>query len=159
MKALRDRTGAVYVEFLIAFLPLLAFFLSLLQLAFVEVSALVTKHAAVTAVRAASVVLADDPIFYDGVPIGEASGARRAAIEAAARARLSPVAKEVRVKLSSGGGERTRFSPDDLATVRVEADYKCLIPIGNRIVCGIGRPTKTLRAEASLPIQGARWEP
>ena len=48
----RATTGAVYVEFLIAFMPLFVFFMSLVQLAYVEAANIVVKHAAVMATRA-----------------------------------------------------------------------------------------------------------
>ena len=60
--------GAVYVEFLIVMVPLWAFFLSLVQLAFLAHANLVVKHAADAAARSAVVVLPDDPAEYGGEP-------------------------------------------------------------------------------------------
>jgi len=54
-KRLRDDTrGAVYVEFLIAFMPVFVFFLCLLQLALLFSAKLVVKHATVTGSRSAA---------------------------------------------------------------------------------------------------------
>ena len=48
-----------------------------------EVANLVTKHAAVTACRAAIVVLPDDPAFYEKVPVNKPTGGRKEAIDRA----------------------------------------------------------------------------
>lgn len=67
MKLLRDRTGAVYVEFLAVFFPIFLMCLAIIQLAFLSAAKLTIQHSAVRAVRAAVVVLDDDPKHYDGV--------------------------------------------------------------------------------------------
>jgi Flp pilus assembly protein TadG len=162
-KLRRDAKGAVYVEFLIVFLPLFVLFMSLVQFAFVEVANLVTKHAAVTAARAAIVVLPDDPAFYEEVPVNKPTGGRKEAIEAAAKARLMAVAviPTMEVKFPSAPGaedEKTQFAQDDTVRVRVEFDYDCKIPIGNRFVCDLFSLHKKLKAEAALPLQGAGYE-
>lgn len=159
----RDARGAVYVEFLIVFLPLFVLFMSLVQFAFCEVAALVTKHAAVFACRAAVVVLPDDPSYYEGVPVNKASGKRKEAVEAAAKARLAAVSSfpDVEIKFpSSPGGEddKTQFAMDDVVRVRVELNYGCRIPIGARFVCDMLTQKKKLVAEAALPLQGAGFE-
>lgn len=63
-----DEGGVVFVEFLVAFLPLWVFFLSVVQLAFVSHADLVVRHAADSAARSAAVVLPDDPAAYGGSP-------------------------------------------------------------------------------------------
>jgi len=63
--------GAVYVEFLVAFIPILIFFLGMLQLALGFAAKLVVRHAAVKAERSAVVVLEDDPKRYDKSPRGQ----------------------------------------------------------------------------------------
>lgn len=60
----RDTRGAVYVEFLVAIMPVLIFFFGLLQLALIYTAQLVVQHAAARAARAAVVVLDDDPQNY-----------------------------------------------------------------------------------------------
>ena len=60
--------GAAYVEFLLAFVPILTLFLGLVQLGLLYAGNLVVQHAAHRAVRAAMVVLDDDPRYYDGEP-------------------------------------------------------------------------------------------
>jgi hypothetical protein len=58
--------GTVYAEFIMAFTPFFLLFLGTVQLAFIAASGLVVQTAAVKAVRAATVVLDDDPVFYRG---------------------------------------------------------------------------------------------
>ena len=159
----RATHGAVYVEFLIAFLPLFVMFMSLVQLAFVVVANIATKNAAVAAVRAAVVVLPDDPAFYDGEAVNKTSEHRKQAIEAAAKARLLSVSTEPKIELifpSSAGGEdnRTAFQRDDLVRVRLTFDYPCKIPIGSLFVCKSLDLHKKLKAEAAMPMQGAGYD-
>ncbi len=62
----RDVRGAVYVEFLLVFLPVFLLFLCILELGFLYTGRLVAQHAATRAARAAVVILDDDPAFYGG---------------------------------------------------------------------------------------------
>ncbi len=64
--------GVVMIEHLIAFTPLLLLSLGILQLALLSAASLVVEHAAVAGVRAACVVLDDDPRYY-GTPRGDLS--------------------------------------------------------------------------------------
>jgi hypothetical protein len=73
-KVARDERGAIYVEFLIAFIPIFIFFLCIVQLAFLGAGQLVVAHSATRAVRAAMVVLDDERDFYDGASLGELEG-------------------------------------------------------------------------------------
>jgi hypothetical protein len=63
---LSDRGGAVYVEFLLSFIPLFFLFLGMVQMGLLYAADLVVRHAAVTATRAAIVVLDDNPERYGG---------------------------------------------------------------------------------------------
>ena len=63
-----DDSGVVFLEFLIAFVPLWTFFLCSIQVAFAAHADLVVKHAADSAARSAAVVLPDDPSEYGGEP-------------------------------------------------------------------------------------------
>ncbi len=65
----RSTRGAVYVEFLIAFMPLLVFFLCLWQVAILYGTKLFVDHAAFSGARAAAVVIAENPNrVQDGGP-------------------------------------------------------------------------------------------
>jgi hypothetical protein len=89
-----DQRGVVMLEFLLAFLPIFALFLGLLQLALLEVADLVVRHAAIAGARSASVVLYDDPQYYDGTQSGDARdpSPRMAVIRGAVHARLAAIA-------------------------------------------------------------------
>lgn len=63
-----DQRGTVFLEFLVVFVPLWTFFLSLVQLALISHANLIVKHAADAAARSAVVVLPDDPSEYGGEP-------------------------------------------------------------------------------------------
>jgi Flp pilus assembly protein TadG len=65
---LADQRGVVFVEFLIAFVPVWVFFLCVVQLAFITHANLMVKHSADSAARSAVVVLPDDPNEYGGEP-------------------------------------------------------------------------------------------
>jgi hypothetical protein len=66
----RDERGIVYVEFVLAFMPLLLMFLSICQVAFLTMGRLVVQHAALCGARAAIVILEDDPKEYAQAPRG-----------------------------------------------------------------------------------------
>ncbi|MEM9731395.1 MAG: TadE family protein, partial [Myxococcota bacterium] len=65
---LTNESGAAFVEFLLAIIPLWVLFLCLVQWALVAQANLLVKHAADVAARSASVVLPDDPERYGGEP-------------------------------------------------------------------------------------------
>ena len=69
-RARSDVRGAVYVEFLVAFMPVFVMFLATTQLALLTAAKLVVQHAATSAARSAIVILEDDPERFDGAPRG-----------------------------------------------------------------------------------------
>jgi len=157
-----DTRGAVYVEFLIAFLPMFIFFMCLLQMAGVHMAKLDTLHAAETGVRAAIVVLPDDPAQYNKIEVGRIDGKRRDDIVKAASLPLAAVRSVAGVKVtfpSSAGGndDRTAVGRDELVRVKVSAIYRCTIPIAKFFVCDALTTTRKLTAEAALPNQGADY--
>lgn len=66
----RDQRGAIYVEFLLAFLPVFILFLGICQLALIASARLIVQHAALSAVRSAIVVLEESPDDFGGVERG-----------------------------------------------------------------------------------------
>lgn len=149
----RGTAGAVYVEFLIAFLPVFFFFLSLVQLIFVQTANLVTKHAASKAVRAAVVVLADDPKFYGGTPVGQFSGQRKSDIERAAQIPLATMGlfEAAAAKITVDG-----YTRNAMLTAKIEYQYHCKVPWGRFVICGLAN-FKKINAEASMTAQGADY--
>lgn len=91
-------SGAVYVEFLLAFFPVLLTFLGLIQLSSILCARLVVQHAASRAARAAVVVLDDAPERYGGaargaLAYGSAPETASPAIDASTLARLLQIAQ------------------------------------------------------------------
>ncbi len=65
-----DERGVVYVEFLVAFMPIFLLFLGICQLSLVTIAQMLVQHSASMSVRTAIVVLEEDPAEYDGAPRG-----------------------------------------------------------------------------------------
>jgi hypothetical protein len=151
--------GAVYVEFLIAFIPLFTFFMCMVQISFLRVAQLVNRHAAVVAARAAIVILPDDPAGYGGEAVGAGTGQRLDAITRAAKSALMAVTATPapKVTLTGGSGGTANFGNDGLVKVKVEFEYTCLVPVAAQIACGLDKKV-TFVAEATMPIQGALYE-
>jgi hypothetical protein len=182
---LRDRRGAVFVEFLIAFLPVQVFFLCLIQSAILYSVRLVTEHAAVNGARAAAVVIGDDRARYGGEREHDLPerGQRRDDVRAAVLLTLAPVILNglvQRVEVfypepnrpdgpnQTGTIRYTAMSDQSVqkVRVRVHVESACRIGFASMIVCpsvtqGISSfivPTRTVRAEAIFPYQGASYD-
>jgi hypothetical protein len=141
-----DTRGAVMLEALIAFVPILLGFTALCQLSDRFVHELIVGRAAAAAARAAIVILPDDGAHYadpHNLTLHRFSGARKTEIERAARAVLaaSPSFSNVAVAVS---GE---FKPGTLATAQVRADYRGLF----------SARAQQLNASVSLPYQFATY--
>ncbi len=153
MQARRQKAaarGAVLVEFVVAIVPLLVAFFCLVQLAKLYSAKIVLDHAAITASRAAIVILPPNP----DAPRDPAKGQRD--VTRAAELAMGPW-KTSRAFTSVSVDARTPTEPYGMTSVRVTATYRCSVPIGGWIVCGLGG-TKTMTSEASLPNQGARYK-
>lgn len=181
-----ETRGAIYVEFLIAFFPVFMMFLSIWQYGLLVMARLVVEHAAVAGARAAAVVIADAP---DPGQLTEAkkSDVRDAVFVALAplilHRHLGNIAifypaEAVAARRKDGDKEQYEPNPSsdpegpnegmgtlDFVRVRVEADFLCRTAPVNTLVCGgLGArlgitPTRTLKAEAAFPYQGARYTP
>jgi hypothetical protein len=169
--------GAVFVEFLIVFLVFLTIILGIAQLALIYVGKAVTQRSANAAVRAAVVILDDDPRCYGGAPRNVATGERLEQIELAATIPLMSLsAYEGTVHRAIGHGLEgvgasfayaqdatlvsfpggASFGRESDVTVRVEHNFKCGVPLGRLVLCGADRRIR-LRAQATLPNQGAGY--
>jgi Flp pilus assembly protein TadG len=177
MRRVDPQCGAVFVEFLIVFPPLLMLILGLVQTGMLYVGHAVTQRSANAATRAAVVILDDDPRYYGGAPRNSATGARKDAITRAAAIPFAALSADTgTVKLGIGVGESslqrnlsyalehttvsfpggTSFGETSDVTVRVTFDYSCGIPIGRYVVCGADHKVK-LSTKATLPNQGAGY--
>jgi hypothetical protein len=180
----RDRRGAVFVEFLIAFLPVQVFFLCLIQSAILYSVRLLTEHAAVNGARAAAVVIGDNRAKYPNEPENTLPerGKRRDDVRDAVLLTLAPMilnglVQSVEVTFpdpgQTGGPPRTgpiQFSAMgaqsvEKVRVHVKVESACRIGFASMVVCpsplaelsGFLVPTRTVRAEAIFPYQGARY--
>lgn len=123
--------------------------MGMVQLAYIEIASLATKHAAVAAARAAVVVSADDPKYY-GSPSGTLDGARGAEVDEAVTQILRTATPTPRARVTFPDG----LAEGTVVKARVEFDYRCTVPAGALFVCGPGRVVH-LRHEASMPSQTA----
>jgi hypothetical protein len=147
-----DDRGAVFVEQLIAYLPVMFFFLATWQLIELCAAHLILKRAASAAARAAVVVLPDDPAFYDGVAKDSFSGKRKSDIELAAAMILatSPhFSSDFKVEVPSG------LKGAAPLTATVKAQFHCFAGWVS-LVCG---PTgsRELTAKSVYAYQGAPY--
>jgi hypothetical protein len=174
---LRDDTrGAVYVELLVAFMPVFVFFLCLLQLALLFSAKLVVEHAATTGSRSAAVVFGDEPGPYKepSAQPNVSSKERRKTVRGAVLIALAPLILDdsvasVGVTYPDSAGAKgqpegtsvTARMGNGMVRVRVEATVVCKIALANIIACDrLGSSTLRVRsvfAESMYPYQGANY--
>jgi Flp pilus assembly protein TadG len=161
--SLRSQSGAAYVEFIIAIVPMMVLFWGIMQLNGLLLADLVARHAAVHAVRAA--IVCDSQV-------GDPQTAERLAAPGgcayeAAKLALSAVrsfgAPDFIVRVE--GASRSGNAP---VTATVIASYRCQVPLVASLLCsGLirdegGGPhvsgVVTLTRKATLPNQGAGYE-
>lgn len=156
----RDRRGAVLVEFIVAFMPLMITFSSFAQMAQIVTARLMLRHATVVGARAASVISNANNNTPD-----QKQGNNQDEIKAAVIAALGPTDPKTGLGLwEKTMGDLTvdvndQSSCDDpygLVTVRVRANYRCAVPFGNRLVCGL-TGTHPIDDQLGFPHQGARY--
>lgn len=173
------------MEFLIAFLPVQVFFLCLIQLAILFSVRLLTEHAAVNGARAAAVVIGDDRARYNNEPENElrdGRSKRRDDVRDAVLLTLAPMIlngliqsvevmypdpAQVDGPTRAGVIRFNAMGPQSVEKVRirVEVESACRIGFASMVVCpsltaGLTSflvPTRTVRAEAIFPYQGANY--
>jgi Flp pilus assembly protein TadG len=156
----RDERGAVYVEFLVAFLPFLIFFMCLWQVSILYYAKLMVDHAAFAAARAAAVVVAECPSNVgDSGNVNTLSSARQSYVSAAAYFALAPLildgtlgwdpagASFVEYPATAGGADQAASGatpsyssmtpPGSVSTIRtrVNATFICRVAFANVILC------------------------
>jgi hypothetical protein len=147
----RDPCGAVYVEFVVAVMPVLTAFLCVVQLTDLFAAKLIVQHAAYRAARAGAVVFPDNPSHYEGpTRLGDVEKAAYAVLLA------KPSLIDARIAVPTGTDQ---YQPGQDVRVIVTATYDCRFPIANRLVCpGFqASPTRIVRAEARLPAHAADY--
>lgn len=150
------------VEFLVAFLPVMTFAMCIFQQTVLYAGQLLTEHAALSAARAASVVVPDNPNRYGGEGANTAGNKRKEAIRLAAIRALGPLVQdenisEVDVDLGGGGGAtNAAIGAKSPINVTVNATFQCKVPLAAQIICDSNGEFK-LSAQATLPNQGASF--
>ena len=149
----RDKRGAVLVEFLVAFMPLMITFSCFVQLAQMATAKLVVKHSAIVGARAAAVISNKNKNTPD-----QKKGDNQADIESGVHAALGPwdgTMSTVRVVVDD---KSSCDDPYGLVKVTVTAEHQCRVPFGGRLLCGAVNATHTLEQAYSMPHQGARYK-
>lgn len=146
----QDRRGAVLVEFLVAFMPLMITFSSFVQLAQITTARLVTKHSTIVAARAAAVISNEKKNTPDAKP-----GKNQDQIEAAVHMALGPwdqTMNGVKVEINDQSSADDNFG---MVQVTVTARYRCSVPFGGFLVCGRNGGVHEIVQKAAFPHQGA----
>ena len=148
-----ERTeGAVFVETLIAYLPVMFFFMATWQLSELCAAHLIVLRAASAAARAAAVVLPDDPFYYESTPLDSFEGSRKGDIELAAKMVLAAAPQfsdDPTISISGASGTGP-------VKATVVANFHCAAGWVS-LICGTGG-VRALRAEADYAYQGAKYQ-
>jgi hypothetical protein len=151
VRALRDTRGVVFVEHLIAYLPVMFFFLATWQLIELCGAHLIAKRAASAAARAAVVVLPDDPAFYGGSAKDQYEGKRADDVKLAAALILAAnphFSDDFSVEVSGA-------SASNPLTVTLRANFHCFASWAS-LVCGLGG-VRQLTTKSTYVYQGAPY--
>jgi hypothetical protein len=151
------------VEFVVILVPLLALFLSMLELSRLAIAHLLLERAAGMAVRACAVIK-DQPKNCGADADGPGEGAGSAAdrlVRRAADEGLRPwtdtslVVDELDCRTKKPGGEDV---------LEISAQFKCRVPLARHILCRMPDsatatdPTRALHATARYAHQGASYD-
>jgi Flp pilus assembly protein TadG len=134
------------VEFMVAFMPLALLFFVFVQLSQAMRARLVLRHAANMGARTAAVVLPPNP-----GNVGKPEDVDRA-VHLALGAFDDTFSTVTVIKKQAA-------RPYDLVTVEVRATYRCQVPLGGRVMCGIDALLPMSPVVAQYPNQGARYVP
>lgn len=139
---LTDERGVVYVEFLLAFIPLFLMFLAICQLALLAAAEAVVRHAAYSAVRSAVVVLEDTPKKFDHAPCGSLSKGDPEKVNG-----LDDLITVLGIGTSSDIADVGRFGMSKLVTAVTTGDMLPLLQPGARMV-----PIRTAAYASLIPL-------
>ena len=139
-----DQGGAVLVEFIVAFVPMIVTFFSFTQVAQLFAAGLVMRHAAVVAARDASV--SHGACIPNKEDLDDEGDAARAAVSVWNQ-RLHVV------DVSTDYDEKDPFG--DVKTTTSFA-YDCTVPLGRLFVCPGGTVVRSFTVK--LPHSGARYD-
>lgn len=169
-KLARDQRGAVFVEFIVVFVPVMLLFLCIVELTRLSIASMMLQRSAGIAARACAVIV-QQPLHCDrnvddrtGQDPNQANEVLNAAIVALKP--LKPDSLKVDAAPCTVGTDPTPQSGTDTATVR--ARFRCVVPIASSIVCsnteragsplGEGSRTRAMTATARYAHQSARYD-
>jgi Flp pilus assembly protein TadG len=163
MKGLsRSTAGAAYVEFIIALFPMMLLFFGTMQLNGLLLADLVTRHAAVHAVRAAIVCDSQAGSPQKAGQLASKGGCSWEAANMTLAAIKSFGAPDFALTIDGASP-----SGNGMVTATVTASYHCRVPLAGPLLCGLVRDDITRQGEsgvllltrrASLPNQGANYQ-
>lgn len=155
----RDRRGAAMLEFAVAAMPLLGTFFGFSQVGKMYQGNFILKHSANVAARAAAVI-ANNTGTINPQPEGGSNSSdpqseiQQAAIVAMGRWAQKDGFRDIRVDVNDQSSES---DPYGMICVTVHASYRCAVPLGGRMVCGLdGKLEKS--ATACHAHQGAKYK-
>jgi Flp pilus assembly protein TadG len=143
----RAARGAALVEFVVATTPLLMTFFGLMQLAKIMTAQIAFHHAANVAVRAAAVIVDNS--------VNPSASGKLDEVKMAAQLALGDFIRTVTVDAATVSGGTT---PNGLVTVNLTGTYKCNVPLGKTLVCGLSGKHTFKPVESTLPLFGARYK-
>jgi hypothetical protein len=144
--------GAVVVEFTVVMVPLMITFFCFLQMGYLYQSALVLRHAAEIAARAAAVITVKENNNPNAT--GRPSEVTEAAYRATGQFGKSGLISNVKVAITDDSSAR---DPYGMVHIKLTATLACKVPLGGRIACfPSGKINKTV--EASYAHQGALYK-
>jgi Flp pilus assembly protein TadG len=166
MKLRTNTRGAVFVEFLIAFMPLMTIFLSLCELTRYSAARVAVQHAAGIGARACAVTGKPNPTYgnLDGTE-ADVNTAVQYALKPWTGSALNVPGLNINVPIRGATlsvdaatctTAATNADPYGTDQVTVTASYTCVIPIAKTLVCSGG--AKNISITSSYPHQGANYK-
>lgn len=143
----RGARGAVYVEILVAILPLLTFIFGIFQLAEMLAGRVLLDHAAFAAARSASVMVGEDP----------KNGNKEEIVKLAAVRAIAPYALDgsfTKIDVQIQGGAKQLGAK---GSVQITATYQCHVPLVWAVLCEAGGK-REMRAKADFASSAAQYQ-
>jgi Flp pilus assembly protein TadG len=159
MSVWRNKKGAVMVEFIIAFMPIITIFLVLVEVSRYSMAKMAMEHAAGVSARACSVIQTPQNQGIDKVDGDPATDVQKAGQTALnvwtgnnkIGSKNAVLLSNVKVTCDPPAG------PTGTDEAKVEADYHCRVPLAGRLVCGFSKKT-TIKTMARMGHQGAKYK-
>jgi len=145
----RDQRGAVVVEFMIPFVPMLLMVFCFAELMRMASAQMALRHAANVGVRAAAVLVNSNPD-----DLGNRGLVDKAVQEALGR--WNDPSFFSKVSVTANIASPTGTDPNALDTVRVQGRYHCAVPLAAKVLCG-GGDKQMKPVDVSFPHQGAPY--